>query len=1567
MKQKIIYLVLLLTFSALVGVSSLTAVAQLAVTATATNGTCVSNAKITAAATGNTGSVNYQLLQGATIIRAYQASNIFDNLPVGSYTVKVEDAANNTATSNAVTLTTSYVAMAVSIPTTQVNCATATNGSLTVTVANGRAPYTYSISPNVGTQSGNVFSNLPVGSYTISVTDACGTTVTQGSSVSSISTTVKDIQPAYGGAFFSWGNYQNVEYNNCASGAFVNIYAWAYKATNGTISSFDRSHFYWRYEYPSGSGNLYGVGGVLNGAMIPLTTGSVPAPATATYPFGDGDIIIYDECGNSFRSVKNLWQSTATSTPQQGTGNMARPFFDCINGGGVTMQFTQYQTICAPVTYTFTDNATAAVITQVVTDNNRIIKYGFVPGHTYTVKALDALGHNATTTTSVTIPSSVGNLTIQTLLKSNSYANAYNVTMIFPVEIPANTPITYEVTASNNAAIPVGYTRTYSFPTSVQTVVNLPGHSSYTGTNWPTGTYTLKFNSAPCLVDKYLTFVIPVGNNGSFNSTNNITPVCGAFNVSLNGVLDNPSSYNVKIISGPSNVNASRGFNTTAVSAGVYSSLPFDGLSYGTYNIGLFINGGTGTPIATQTITYDATNALVINALATGGYTCSGSPTGSLVITATSGSGSSLEYSKDDGATWQTSNTFSGVAVGTYPVKVKDACGNITSYNASVVAATAIAASASPSPICEGQNLQLGVNAVGATSYSWTGPNGFTSSLQNPIINNATVAASGIYTVTVTSPSCVNTTAVSVTINPLPTATINYATASFCATGTAVPTITGTTGGTFSSTSGLVIDANTGEINLATSNAGTYVVTYAFSDGTPCSNTTTATVVIKQLPLLVTTAQSTCAPGNVDLTAAAVTTGSTAGQTFTYFTDANGTTPLANPTAINTSGTYYIQGYLAATGCYSKITAVTVTVQAKPNLVVANPTPVCSGTVDLTAAAITLGSDANLSFAYYTNAAGTTTLSNPSAIATSGTYYIQATSTVTGCVSDIKPVTVNFSSLSAPVVTATQPTCATATGSITISAVAGNTYSVDGGTYSATLTYTGLTSGAHTVLAKNADGCISSPTNITINNALAAPVAPIVAITQPTCATATGSITISAVVGNTYSVDGGAYSATLTYTGLTSGAHTVLAKNADGCISSPTNITINNALATPVAPIVAITQPTCATATGSITISAVAGNTYSVDGGAYSATLTYAGLTSGAHTVLAKNADGCISLPTNITINAQPTTPTAAISYGSNPFQATGVLTVTRTGQAGGTYNAIPTGLSINASTGAIDLSKSTPNQTYTVTYSFSNGSCSATTSTTVVVNSTPAVISYSKVAFCATGSATVTQTGPASGTYTSNNNGLKINASNGAINLATSTPGSYVVTYTYQDGTLTATANTNITVNAMPVVTLNSSGGLSISKGDIVKLTATGGVTYNWTGADILSGQNTNVLEVRPKTTTTYTVTATNGSGCSEVMQITIDVKEDVKLIPNNVITPNGDDKNDFWVVRNIDYYPNNKVSIYDRAGRRVYAATGYKNDWNGTYNGMPLAEGAYIYVIDMGKGFSLLRGTINIIRDQK
>lgn len=91
---------------------------------------------------------------------------------------------------------------------------------------------------------------------------------------------------------------------------------------------------------------------------------------------------------------------------------------------------------------------------------------------------------------------------------------------------------------------------------------------------------------------------------------------------------------------------------------------------------------------------------------------------------------------------------------------------------AQIIPVTVInAPTASPgsnSPVCAGQTLNLSTNPIQGAQYSWRGPNGFSTSIQNPVIQNAQTIHSGIYTLTVSINGCINSTVqtISVVVNP---------------------------------------------------------------------------------------------------------------------------------------------------------------------------------------------------------------------------------------------------------------------------------------------------------------------------------------------------------------------------------------------------------------------------------------------------------------------------------------------------------------------------------------------------------------------------------------------------------------------------------------------------------------------------------------------------------------------------------------------------------------------------------------------------------------------------------
>lgn len=94
--------------------------------------------------------------------------------------------------------------------------------------------------------------------------------------------------------------------------------------------------------------------------------------------------------------------------------------------------------------------------------------------------------------------------------------------------------------------------------------------------------------------------------------------------------------------------------------------------------------------------------------------------------------------------------------------------------------------------------------------------------------------------------------------------------------------------------------------------------------------------------------------------------------------------------------------------------------------------------------------------------------------------------------------------------------------------------------------------------------------------------------------------------------------------------------------------------------------------------------------------------------------------------------------------------------------------------------------------------------------------------------------------------------------------------------------------------------------------------------------------------------------------------------LKPINILTPNGDNINDTWIINNIDNeaYIGNHVRIYDRFGTLVYDQQNYSNAsaWNGTYKGNALSEGTYYFILEYHEDTftKALKGYITILRNR-
>ncbi len=335
-------------------------------------------------------------------------------------------------------------------------------------------------------------------------------------------------------------------------------------------------------------------------------------------------------------------------------------------------------------------------------------------------------------------------------------------------------------------------------------------------------------------------------------------------------------------------------------------------------------------------------------------------------------------------------------------------------------------------------------------------------------------------------------------------------------------------------------------------------------------------------------------------------------------------------------------------------------------------------------------------------------------------------------------------------------------------------------------------------------------------------------------------------------------------------------------------------------PTAAIAPATVTICSGSATLTASGGTGFAWNTGASTASITVNPVSTTTYTVTVTDASGCsatttriVTVTTGLTASISPST--AIICNGQN---------ATLTASGGTNYS-----WSNGASTASITVNP-VSTTTYTVTATDAGGSCSATASKTVTVNSNPtAAISPAIATICNGANIQLTASGGMSYLWSNS-------AVTASITVTPSATANYMVTVTDVNG-CSASSSKTVTVNQLPVATA-AANPVSIIQGDSATLTASGGVTYQWS-----NGQTTASFSESPSQTTTYTVTVTDANGCTETAQAIVTVlpsgiKESASFL-SLAIYPNPAQD-----VLNIEYALTNAsdtdIEIYSLGGKEMY-----------------------------------------------
>ncbi|OYU95278.1 MAG: hypothetical protein CFE21_13330 [Bacteroidetes bacterium B1(2017)] len=608
-------------------------------------------------------------------------------------------------------------------------------------------------------------------------------------------------------------------------------------------------------------------------------------------------------------------------------------------------------------------------------------------------------------------------------------------------------------------------------------------------------------------------------------------------------------------------------------------------------------------------------------------------------------------------------------------------------------------------PLCSGQTLSLTASLISGATYTWSGPNGFTSSTQNPTRTGLSLLDGGTYSVIASvngCPSSAATTNVTITNStPAPTVSSN---GPLCPGQNLQLSATGIAGATFSWTGPKGFTSNLPYPiipSVTDSNAGVYTVT-ATTGSCGTSSAANVTVVINSLPAAPNVGSNSpvCEGELLSLTASPIT-----GANY-YWTGPNGFTsnaqnPSSGPMTKTKAGAYSV--YVTVPGCgtsgTSSTTAIVRSVPANPQ--VTSNAPVCIGdSIKFIANSTGVGPNASYTWTGPNNftAIGSIALINSALNSDNGIF--RATVTDSGCTSANGSLNVLVKNLpSTPVPSSNSPICSGSTLNLQSTLVLGTTYFWSGPN--------GYTSTAQNPSVLNADpknsglyalssvmaGCKSIPAtlNILINSL---PESPTATNTGPACVGDNINLRASSITGATYNWSGPSFSSTLqnpilvSATKQMSGSYSVSA-TVSGCTSpeSKTDVVVNNY---PEAPVLS-SNPSLAACTGD-SLKFYANNV--TDGiFEWSGPLGFASnkqnpvlfinstAQSGAYFATV-NRYGCLSPKSTLNISVHGTPTTSAIS-GLSDVKSGETSTYTVSGSSGSTYDWIVTGGSIQTGIGS--------------------------------------------------------------------------------------------------------------------------------------------------------------------------------------------------------------------------------------------------------------------------------------------
>ncbi len=617
---------------------SVTIAAPSAITATTTkiDPACPgeSNGSFTITATGGTGAFTYSSNGGTT----YQSSSSFSGLAAATYNWSIKDA--NGCTASGTIILTDPAAMVATATISNPTRFAGVDGSFTITATGGTGAITYSNNGGATFQSSATFSGLTCDTYSWIVKDANGCTKTGQVTLvcpPDITVTVSVNDPLCNGSTGSFtlngaGGTGELTYSNNGGTTFQGP---------GTFSGLTAGIYNWVVKDASGytkTGQLTlvdpaGISAATN-QTNPLCAGASNASFAITATGGTGMLSFSGNGGTSFQSTGNFTGLSAGSFNW-----IVKDANGCTVSGTVTIVDPAAISASATATNPSYFGATDGLFSITATGGTGTLVYSIDGGSTF--------GSSATFSNLA-----CGNYNY-IVKDANGCTKAGAVTLVcstdITVTVSKTNPLCYAATNGSFTLTAIGGTGTFTYSKDGGTTFQ----SANTFSGLTAGTYNWVVKDGSGYIKSgQVTLTNPVVLAATSRMKN---PTCFG---SANGAIT------INATGGTGALNYSKDGGAT-----YQSSNMLNGLAAGTYN--WVAKDENGCSVSGQVI---LTNPPAITATATGVNPVGTQSNGSLTINASGGTGA-LTYSHNGGATFQSSNVFTGLRNGTYNWIVKDANG----------------------------------------------------------------------------------------------------------------------------------------------------------------------------------------------------------------------------------------------------------------------------------------------------------------------------------------------------------------------------------------------------------------------------------------------------------------------------------------------------------------------------------------------------------------------------------------------------------------------------------------------------------------------------------------------------------------------------------------------------------------------------------------------------------------------------------------------------------------------------------------------------------------------------